>query len=39
LIDQIRTIDKRRIVKTGGNLNQKGEVNRVKEGIQETLAD
>ena len=38
VIDQIRTIDKRRIVKTGGNLNQ-DEINRVKEVIKETLVD
>lgn len=38
VIDQIRTIDKRRIVKTGGNLTQ-DEINRVKEVIKETLVD
>lgn len=38
VIDQIRTIDKRRIVKTGGNLTQ-NEINRVKEVIRETLVD
>lgn len=38
VIDQIRTIDKRRIVKTGGYLN-KDEVGRVKEVIRETLVD
>lgn len=38
VIDQIRTIDKRRIVKTGGNLNRE-EINRVKEIIKETLVD
>ena len=38
VIDQIRTIDRRRIVKTGGNLNQ-DEINRVKEVIKETLVD
>jgi mRNA interferase MazF len=38
VIDQIRTIDKRRVVKTGGNLKQ-DEINRVKEVIKETLVD
>jgi mRNA interferase MazF len=38
VIDQIRTIDRRRIVKTGGNLTQ-DEIYRVKEVIKETLVD
>jgi len=38
VLDQIRTIDKRRIVKTGGNLSQ-GEITQVKEVIRETLVD
>ena len=38
VIDQIRTIDKRRIVKTGGDLNR-DEINRVKEVIKEALVD
>ncbi len=38
VIDQIRTIDKRRIVKTGSNLTQE-DINRVKEVIKETLVD
>lgn len=38
VLDQIRTIDKRRIVKTGGNLSR-GEITQVKEVIRETLVD
>ena len=38
VIDQIRIIDKRRIVKTEGNLNP-DEVSRLKKVIKETLVD
>lgn len=38
VLDQIRTIDKRRIVKTGGNLSAE-EIAQVKEVIRETLVD
>ena len=38
VLDQIRTVDRKRIIKIGGNLNEK-EIVKVKEVIREAFVD